>query len=290
MAKLSLVKGTASLSVNIFVPDSSVTTGAGKTGLAFNTASLTAYYVQPRGTPTAITLATLASATAAYSSGGFIEVDSTNLPGVYRLDIPNAALTGANSVVVMLKGAANMAPVPLEIELTAVDNQDATRYGLSALPNAAAGANGGLPTGNASGQVTVGTVAADAITAAAVATSAVTELQAGLMLAASYTAPDNTSIAAIKAKTDNLPASPAATSDIPSAAANAAALLDSADGIETGLTPRGALRLIAAALAGKVSGAGGSTVTIRNVGDTKNRIQATVDSDGNRSAVTTDAS
>lgn len=134
------------------------------------------------------------------------------------------------------------------------------------------------------------TLATDAVNAAAVATSAVTELQAGLMLAASYTAPDNTSIAAIKAKTDNLPASPAATSDIPSAAANAAALLDSADGVETGLTPRGALRLISAALAGVLSGAGGSTVTIRNVGDTKNRIQATVDSDGNRSAVTTDAS
>lgn len=39
-----------------------------------------------------------------------------------------------------------------------------------------------------------------------------------------YTAPDNTSIAAIKAKTDNLPASPAATSDIPSASTVATAV------------------------------------------------------------------
>jgi hypothetical protein len=67
------------------------------------------------------------------------------------------------------------------------------------------------------------------------------------------------------------------------------ALLDRADAIETGLTLRGAIRLDTAALAGKLSGAAGTTVTIRNVGDTKARITATVDSDGNRSAVTTDA-
>ena len=66
------------------------------------------------------------------------------------------------------------------------------------------------------------------------------------------------------------------------------ALLDRANGVETSVTPRGALRLVLAALAGKLSGAATSTVTIRNVGDSKNRITATVDSDGNRSAVTTD--
>lgn len=67
------------------------------------------------------------------------------------------------------------------------------------------------------------------------------------------------------------------------------ALLDRTDAIETGLTLRGAIRLDTAALAGRLSGAAGTTVTIRNVGDTKARITATVDADGNRSAVTTDA-
>lgn len=46
------------------------------------------------------------------------------------------------------------------------------------------------------------------------------------LASASYTAPDNTSITAIKAKTDNLPASPAATGDIPSATTVAAAVWD----------------------------------------------------------------
>jgi hypothetical protein len=69
----------------------------------------------------------------------------------------------------------------------------------------------------------------------------------------------------------------------------ASAVLDLADAVEAGLTMRQALRLAASALAGKISGASGSTVTIRNaVADSKDRIVATVDADGNRSAITYD--
>jgi hypothetical protein len=67
----------------------------------------------------------------------------------------------------------------------------------------------------------------------------------------------------------------------------ASQLLDESD-IETGVSMRESLRLIIAALAGKLSGAPGTTITIRNVGDTKDRIIATVDSNGNRSSVTYD--
>lgn len=67
------------------------------------------------------------------------------------------------------------------------------------------------------------------------------------------------------------------------------ALLDRSDAIEVGLTPRQALRLAGAAEAGKLSGAGTATVVIRNaVADSKDRITATVDSSGNRTAITTD--
>lgn len=68
------------------------------------------------------------------------------------------------------------------------------------------------------------------------------------------------------------------------------ALLDRAAGVETNRTPRQALRLMLATLAGKLSGAAGTTVTIRDTNDTVNRVVATVDADGNRSAVTLDAS
>jgi len=67
----------------------------------------------------------------------------------------------------------------------------------------------------------------------------------------------------------------------------AVALLDLTDGIETSLTLRQAIRLIVASSAGKLSGAATSTVTIRNLADSLNRIVATVDADGNRSAITT---
>ena len=67
-------------------------------------------------------------------------------------------------------------------------------------------------------------------------------------------------------------------------------LLDAED-IETGLTLRQALRLVAAATAGKISGATGATITIRNpVADSKDRIVASVDGDGNRTSFAYDLS
>jgi len=151
--KLAFKAGTTSKDINIFIQDNSVSTGAGLTGLVYNSGSLTAYYHrQGASSATAITLATKTVGT--WATGGFVAVDGTNMPGLYELGIPDAALaSGATWVIIMLKGATNMAPVVLEIELLATDNQDATRMGLSALPNAAAAANGGLPTVDASNAV-----------------------------------------------------------------------------------------------------------------------------------------
>jgi len=68
----------------------------------------------------------------------------------------------------------------------------------------------------------------------------------------------------------------------------AAAILDLSNGVETSLTLRQALRLMVAAAAGKVSGAATNTITFRNIGDSKNRIVASVDTYGNRTSITTD--
>lgn len=125
MAKLSILAGTTSKTVKVFVQNNSVTTGAGLTGLVFNTAGLTAYYIREgAASTTAITLATATLGT--WATGGFIVVDGTNMPGLYELSIPNAALAaGAKSCTVYLQGATNMAQTLLEIELTATDNQTA---------------------------------------------------------------------------------------------------------------------------------------------------------------------
>lgn len=149
--------GSTSQRILVFIQDSSLTTGAGKTGLAYNTGSLTAYYLRSdagNANATSITLATATKGT--WTSGGFVEYDATNMPGVYELGIPNAALaSGASYVVIMLKGAASMAPCTILIPLLAYDPFDAVRLGLSALPNAAAAASGGLPTVDANNSVKV---------------------------------------------------------------------------------------------------------------------------------------
>lgn len=147
--------GATSQSIYVEILDSASTTGGRKTGIVFNSAGLTAYYVRQAGSATSITLATLTNPNSAYSSGGFKEVDATNMPGVYRLDLPDAAIAaGSPSVVVTLKGAAGMVQVSKEIMLVAIDPQDAVRAGLTALPNANAEAAGGLYTrGSGAGQI-----------------------------------------------------------------------------------------------------------------------------------------
>lgn len=210
-----------------------------------------------------------------------------------------------------------------------IDSAYDTTRGLAgtALPAAAAEAAGGLYTRgtgagqinqNANGQADARAVAtgSNAINAAGLDPDVTTELQNGLATAANLATVAgylDTEIAAIlsdtnelqtdwanggrldllidaiKAKTDLVPAAPAAVGDVPTAAENAAALMDLSNGIETSITPRQALRLILAASAGKLSGAATTTIVVRNVGDSKDRITATVDSSGNRSAVTVDA-
>ena len=56
--------------------------------------------------------------------------------------------------------------------------------------------------------------------------------------------------------------------------------------VEGTVTMAHAMQLILAACAGKVDGGGTTTIHFRDIADTKNRITATVDASGNRSAIT----
>jgi hypothetical protein len=130
MAKISRQVGTSSQLVDLFALNSASTTGAGLAGLTFNSSGLTCFY--HRNTAAASVAVTLANMTlGTYSTGGFIAVDGANMPGLYQFGIPNAALaSGADTVTFAFAGATNLAPLYLEIELTAVNNQ-ATSFGLS---------------------------------------------------------------------------------------------------------------------------------------------------------------
>ena len=73
------------------------------------------------------------------------------------------------------------------------------------------------------------------------------------------------------------------------AAAIEAAVMDTADAIETGITTRKALRAIAAMLAGIASGGGTGTEVFKGIGQAAGgttRLTITDDSAGNRSAIT----
>ncbi|HDZ58618.1 MAG TPA: hypothetical protein ENH47_00955, partial [Ignavibacteriales bacterium] len=124
--KLQIKKDSTNVTLIVFIQDSSSTTGAGLTGLVYNSASLVCYYARPLAAAAALTLATQTVA-GAHSDGGFVEIDSTNMPGMYRLDLSDAIVaTGVDSVALMLKGATNMAPLPLEIQLTGFNLDNAT--------------------------------------------------------------------------------------------------------------------------------------------------------------------
>ncbi len=115
--KLLRTVGATSQIFQIFIADSSSTTGAGLTGLTNASSSLTAYYHRDTDTTaTAISLVTMTVGT--FTSSGFKEIDATNMPGWYQFCPPNAALAaGAKSVAFHLKGATNMAPLPIEVDL-----------------------------------------------------------------------------------------------------------------------------------------------------------------------------
>ena len=127
-----VIAGVTNQTVEVFIQDSSVTDGSGLTGLVFNSAGLVASYNRTRGARVAITLVTLASPTSVHSDGGFVEIDATNMPGLYRLDLPDACfVAGVPEVIVHLKGAADMVPVSLrvainmEVDIGAVDGSAA---------------------------------------------------------------------------------------------------------------------------------------------------------------------
>jgi hypothetical protein len=127
---MKIKRGSTSVRRLIFIADTSQTNGAGLANLVFNSSGLVAYYIA--GDLNNEVQITLVSATlGTFTSGGFVSVDNTNMPGWYEIGIPDAALDGGNEVAIQLRGATNMATVNVYIELDAVDYQSATNFGLS---------------------------------------------------------------------------------------------------------------------------------------------------------------
>src|SRR5689334_3529030 len=111
--------GATSRIWRIWIADSSSTSGAGLASLV--AASLSAYYHSPSTTAAVqITLATMSTMNA-YTSGGFAQIDATNMPGAYAFCPPNAVLATGPNAIVILKGGASMAPKVINCQIVAFD-------------------------------------------------------------------------------------------------------------------------------------------------------------------------
>jgi hypothetical protein len=83
----------------------------------------------------------------------FEEVDATNHPGLYEIQIADArfAIASARALYITISGASGLQNTVFKVPLVAYDPYDVVRLGLTSLPNAAADAAGGLPISDAGG-------------------------------------------------------------------------------------------------------------------------------------------
>jgi len=131
MSKQKTTRAKTSRSLVVFIADTSSTTGGGLSGVTHTSSGLVLEYRrQNQSTWTSVTPVSKTLGT--YVSGGIVADGS--LAGAYEVDFPDAAFAsaaGVEWVALRIRGVASMLPVLIEIELDAVDYQDAAGFGLS---------------------------------------------------------------------------------------------------------------------------------------------------------------
>jgi hypothetical protein len=111
---ITIAPGSTSQSIELYL---------GATGLTYQTSGLQAYYARNRSTPVQISLVSQTT-TGSWISGGFAEINSTTMPGIYRLDVPNAAFaSGSSDVTINVRGASgtNGAVLTVNLAYTQID-------------------------------------------------------------------------------------------------------------------------------------------------------------------------
>jgi hypothetical protein len=290
VAKRTYFRGKTSATVTVCIRH--VTTRALLTGLAFNTSGLICSYAIDANARVAVTLATLAAANSAWSSGGFREIDATNMPGMYRFDVPNAALGTGEGVAFSFTGA--NAECNFEFDLWGVNPQNATRMGMTAFPDVVTGNAGAVitaGTGTAQLSVTSGLAQADMAQISADATAA-NNLEAmfdgtgynasasAIGTAAAVTTISNGGIAAASFAANAIDAGAlAATATAEITAAIKALVVESAGSYTVGQV----LSILLAQAAGVTSNGGATFKTPNGASD---RIVGTVNGSNERTAIT----
>lgn len=106
---ITIAPGSTSQSIELYL---------GATGITASTSGLSARYNRTRTASVSIPLVARTIAQA-WTSGGFAEVDATNMPGVYRVDLPDAALAaGADDVTIVVRGASGTNGAVMTVKLS----------------------------------------------------------------------------------------------------------------------------------------------------------------------------
>jgi hypothetical protein len=107
---ITIAPGSTSQSIELYL---------GATGLTASTAGLSAYYNRTRSADVQITPLVARTIGQPWTSGGFAEVNPSTMPGVYRLDLPDAAVAaGADDVTVVVRGASGTNGAVMTIKLS----------------------------------------------------------------------------------------------------------------------------------------------------------------------------
>ena len=280
--------------------------GTPETGIAYNTSGISLWYRRDGAAAVTITPANLAALTTAWTSGGVKHVGE----GVFRLDVPDAAFAAGAETVVIGGSATGMVFTFVEISL--VGTPIAIRAGVlagggSTTATLDAGASSGNDfyignridvvggTGAGQSRIIVGYVGSTkvatvdkawgtnpgngsvyAIHGQGIYGMAEVDVRAAVWnaTAASY---DTAGTTGEKLNDAGAAGSPPTTSEITTALLAAT--------VATGTTLSDVMRLVLAGFSGKVI-VSGSTITFRNIEDTKDALVITVNGSNERTAVT----
>jgi hypothetical protein len=272
---------------------------------------ITLWYRREGGSVTSITPASLAAANSAHADGGIEHLDD----GYYRVDLPDAACaTGAAGVLIggsvasMIVQAAyhplsafvlDDGASPADVAGAVWDKERASHTTAGTFGQGAASVQGNVTGSVASVSGAVGSVTGNVGGNVAGSVGSVTGAVGSVTgnIGGNLAGSVGSVTGAVGSVTGNVGGNVAGsvgsvTAEVTPTAASKTGYRLSSTGVadvwayvvEGTWTAVQYMRLMAAALAAKMSGLGTTTVTIRDVDDTKDRMVVTVDADGNRSA------
>lgn len=104
---------SADITIEVLAVDA--ITGQPRTGLVHTDVAIR--YVRTRLASVSVAAASLASPSASHADGGFIEIDASGCPGLYRVDLPDAAFANGAAFVATILTAESVLFSPVGVEL-----------------------------------------------------------------------------------------------------------------------------------------------------------------------------